>query len=262
MPDRTPDFEGEGDGTDKKVSPGPSDGDRGSPGETSEASGIYLFSGILLGDAAENGPLVFGLVFPSGMYVNIAYRQLGALARRLLPGGTNGEEGRGGEGQDGGRKRSEGDDGRDGDDSDPRRDAGGEGSDSGRDTEVVAAKAVPVGVPMARGTAGIATEQADSDRLHTAVWFYHPTALVHPNHVYRGVRTDRTGTDGRGSVDGRGLAVRARAEPSVVGGHREGRGVWSASSAAPCWRCERILTPTSFHTPAAYSGPHRRSPLR
>lgn len=227
MPDRTPDSEGEGDGTGEKVSPGSSDGDRGSPGATDPDTesdwlnglwygssvgisviltdvlltivlvgattvklggtpvdmglppglvpwhiyafsilgalgfvftaliddfdrsafevihynfrlpaalplgvGIYLFSGILLGDAVENGPLVFGLVFLSGMYVNIAYRQLGALARRLLPGGTNGEEGRGGEGQDGGRKRSESDDGRNGDDSTTGDERGG-GGESG-----------------------------------------------------------------------------------------------------------------------------------
>lgn len=48
--------------------------------------GIYLFSDILLGEAAADVPLVVGLVFLSGMYVNLAYRQLGALARRLLPG--------------------------------------------------------------------------------------------------------------------------------------------------------------------------------
>ena len=99
--------------------------------------GIYLFSGILLGDAAENGPLVFGLVFLSGMYVNIAYRQLGALARRLLPGGENVEEGRGGAGQDDGQKlgESERGGGRNGNDSDSKRDAGGAGGDSGHDTE-------------------------------------------------------------------------------------------------------------------------------
>lgn len=57
--------------------------------------GIYLFSDILLGEAAADVPLVVGLVFLSGMYVNLAYRQLGALARRLLPGGREGESSRG-----------------------------------------------------------------------------------------------------------------------------------------------------------------------
>jgi hypothetical protein len=39
-----------------------------------------------------------GLVFLSGMYVNLAYRQLGTLARRLLPGGKDdAEEQNGGE---------------------------------------------------------------------------------------------------------------------------------------------------------------------
>lgn len=62
--------------------------------------GIYLFSDILLGEVAADVPLVVGLVFLSGMYVNLAYRQLGALARRLLPGGREGESSRGEESQD------------------------------------------------------------------------------------------------------------------------------------------------------------------
>ena len=59
--------------------------------------GIYLFSDILLGEATADVPLVVGLVFLSGMYVNLAYRQLGALARRLLPGGREGNGRRGDE---------------------------------------------------------------------------------------------------------------------------------------------------------------------
>lgn len=86
--------------------------------------GIYLFSDILLGEAAADVPLVVGLVFLSGMYVNLAYRQLASLARRLLPGGREGETRRGGESQDeDGTRRgdAEGDGGGDA----PRSDAGG-----------------------------------------------------------------------------------------------------------------------------------------
>ena len=47
-------------------------------------AGIFLFSGVLL-NGADSGPLVVALVFLSGLYVNLAYKQLGALARRFLP---------------------------------------------------------------------------------------------------------------------------------------------------------------------------------
>ena len=47
-------------------------------------AGVFLFSGVILGEAAESGPLVLGVVFLSGLYVNLAYKQLGALARRFL----------------------------------------------------------------------------------------------------------------------------------------------------------------------------------
>ena len=47
--------------------------------------GVFLFSGIILGEASPEAPLVLGLVFLSGLYVNLAYKRLGALARRLLP---------------------------------------------------------------------------------------------------------------------------------------------------------------------------------
>lgn len=47
-------------------------------------AGLHVLSGIILGDAASE-VLVHGLVFLSGLYVNLAYKRLGALARRLLP---------------------------------------------------------------------------------------------------------------------------------------------------------------------------------
>ncbi len=49
-------------------------------------AGVYLLSDVLVGDIAAAEPLVVGTVFLAGLYVNLAYRQLGALARRLLPG--------------------------------------------------------------------------------------------------------------------------------------------------------------------------------
>ena len=48
--------------------------------------GIYLLSGVVLGEGATDFPLVAGTVFLSGLYVNLAYKRLGALARRLRPG--------------------------------------------------------------------------------------------------------------------------------------------------------------------------------
>jgi len=49
--------------------------------------GVYLLSDIVLGQSAADAPLVAGVVFLSGLYVNLAYERLGALARRLLPTG-------------------------------------------------------------------------------------------------------------------------------------------------------------------------------
>lgn len=48
--------------------------------------GVFLLSEVVLGDAATDDALVFGTVFLAGLYVNLAYKRLGALARRLLPG--------------------------------------------------------------------------------------------------------------------------------------------------------------------------------
>ncbi|PAU83572.1 hypothetical protein CK500_08635 [Halorubrum salipaludis] len=48
--------------------------------------GIYLLSGVILGEGTSDFPLVAGTVFLAGLYVNLAYKRLGALARRLLPG--------------------------------------------------------------------------------------------------------------------------------------------------------------------------------
>ena len=49
-------------------------------------AGVFLLSDVLVGDVAAAEPLVVGVVFLAGLYVNLAYRQLGALAKRLLPG--------------------------------------------------------------------------------------------------------------------------------------------------------------------------------
>ena len=49
-------------------------------------AGVFLLSDVLVGDVAAAEPLVVGTVFLAGLYVNLAYRQLGALAKRLLPG--------------------------------------------------------------------------------------------------------------------------------------------------------------------------------
>ena len=55
--------------------------------------GIFLLSEVILGEAATDATLVAGVVFLAGLYVNLAYKRLGALARRLLPGsgGTGGD---------------------------------------------------------------------------------------------------------------------------------------------------------------------------
>ena len=55
--------------------------------------GIFLLSEVILGEAATDATLVAGVVFLAGLYVNLAYKRLGALARRLLPGsgGTDGD---------------------------------------------------------------------------------------------------------------------------------------------------------------------------
>ena len=85
--------------------------------------GIYLFSDILLGETAADVPLVVGLVFLSGMYVNLAYRQLGALARRLLPGERERQKRRGDGTQDEDGTRPSGAEG-DGEGDAPRTDGG------------------------------------------------------------------------------------------------------------------------------------------
>ncbi|QWC18697.1 hypothetical protein [Halorubrum sp. 2020YC2] len=59
--------------------------------------GIYLLSDVVLGQGVDDVPLVVGVVFLSGLYVNLAYKRLGALGRRLLPSGRGeGDAERGG----------------------------------------------------------------------------------------------------------------------------------------------------------------------
>ncbi|KOX97948.1 MULTISPECIES: hypothetical protein [Halorubrum] len=60
--------------------------------------GVYLLSDLVLGQGVDDVPLVVGLVFLSGLYVNLAYKRLGALARRLLPSGSGQGEDRSGRG--------------------------------------------------------------------------------------------------------------------------------------------------------------------
>ena len=60
--------------------------------------GVYLLSDLVLGQGVDEVPLVVGTVFLSGLYVNLAYKRLGALARRLLPPGRGGSEDRSGRG--------------------------------------------------------------------------------------------------------------------------------------------------------------------
>jgi hypothetical protein len=55
--------------------------------------GVYLLSDLVLGQGVDEVPLVVGTVFLSGLYVNLAYKRLGALARRLLPSGSGRGEG-------------------------------------------------------------------------------------------------------------------------------------------------------------------------
>lgn len=62
--------------------------------------GIFLFAEMILADAAESQALVAGLAFLTGLYVNLAYQQLGALAERLLPGGSEEDEGESSERED------------------------------------------------------------------------------------------------------------------------------------------------------------------
>ncbi|MFC5277607.1 hypothetical protein ACFPM1_02315 [Halorubrum rubrum] len=64
--------------------------------------GVFLLSDIVLAEAATNDALVAGTVFLAGLYVNLAYKRLGALARRLLPGKRSD-----GNGTDAGDDRSE-----------------------------------------------------------------------------------------------------------------------------------------------------------
>ncbi|MFC7187363.1 hypothetical protein [Halorubrum yunnanense] len=56
--------------------------------------GVYLLSDLVLGQGVDDVPLVVGVVFLSGLYVNLAYKRLGALARRLLPAGSDRGDGR------------------------------------------------------------------------------------------------------------------------------------------------------------------------
>ena len=55
--------------------------------------GVFLLSDVVLGQGVDDVPLVAGLVFLSGLYVNLAYKRLAALARRLLPSGRSGRSG-------------------------------------------------------------------------------------------------------------------------------------------------------------------------
>lgn len=80
--------------------------------------GIFLLSDVVLDEAAADDALVLGTVFLSGLYVNLAYKRLGALARRLLPGGgIQGSDGDEGKNDDGDGSDSDGgsDDGSDSD---------------------------------------------------------------------------------------------------------------------------------------------------
>lgn len=54
-------------------------------------AGVYLLSAVIVPEAtsADNQQaqvLLAGIVFLSGLYVNLTYKRLGALAKRLLPG--------------------------------------------------------------------------------------------------------------------------------------------------------------------------------
>ncbi len=48
-------------------------------------AGVFLLSDVVLADASGVESVVAGLAFLAGLYVNLAYRRLGALAERLLP---------------------------------------------------------------------------------------------------------------------------------------------------------------------------------
>ncbi|WP_255149196.1 hypothetical protein [Halorarius halobius] len=49
------------------------------------STGTYLLADLILGGAESTPALVAGLAFVSGLYVNLAYERLAALAERLLP---------------------------------------------------------------------------------------------------------------------------------------------------------------------------------
>lgn len=53
-------------------------------------AGMFVFSDFIIGAEAKT-PLVVGLVFVSGLYVNLAYKRLGNIAQRLLPKSEAGE---------------------------------------------------------------------------------------------------------------------------------------------------------------------------
>lgn len=63
-------------------------------------AGIFLLSDVALGEATQAGPVIVGTVFLSGLYVNLAYKRLGALARRLLPASKQAESAAEGGGED------------------------------------------------------------------------------------------------------------------------------------------------------------------
>lgn len=52
-------------------------------------AGVFLLADVLLGDPTELGPLILGIVFLVGLYVNLAYERFGALAERFLPASTD-----------------------------------------------------------------------------------------------------------------------------------------------------------------------------
>jgi hypothetical protein len=53
-------------------------------------AGVYLLAEQLLGEQPPQ-QLVAGLAFLAGLYVDLTYRRLDALARRLLPSGSDGD---------------------------------------------------------------------------------------------------------------------------------------------------------------------------
>ena len=67
-------------------------------------AGVYLLSAVIVPEAAtadsqQTRVLLAGIVFLSGLYVNLTYKRLGALAKRLLPRGRTADR-RGSESDD------------------------------------------------------------------------------------------------------------------------------------------------------------------